>query len=102
MYVSYRTSLLTPGVGKATSLRTGKSRDRIPVGGEIFRAILMDPEARLLLFTVCTDSSSGVKRKEGGADLPHYFRDEMRMEMQLHFRLPAYTVSLHWHVRRPT
>jgi len=62
----------------------------------------MGPEARSLNLIVRTDSSSGVKRKGVVLTSHSSSRDELRMEMKLYFCLAAYTLSLHWHVRRST
>jgi hypothetical protein len=61
-------------------LRTGRSGDRIPVGGEIFRNFQSGPEAHPASCTMGTRSFQGVKRPGRGADHPPPCSTEAKKE----------------------
>ena len=68
LYRNYRETLNS--VGTATRLRAARSKDRILVGGEIFRTLSDRPGAHPASYTMGTESFQRVKRPEGGVDNP--------------------------------
>jgi len=65
------------------SLRTGRSGDRIPVGGDIF--VQTGPESHLTSYTMGTRSFLGVKRLGRGVEYQPPSSAEVKKRVELHF-----------------
>ena len=68
----------------STSPPPGRSEDRIPVGGEIFRARPDRPGAQPTSYTMGTGSFSGVKRLGRGVNHHPYLAPRLRETVQLY------------------
>ena len=71
------------------SLRAGRSGDRIPVGGKIFRARPDRPRAHSASYTIGTGSFSGVKRVGRGVDHPSPSSVEAKGRVNLYIYSPS-------------
>jgi hypothetical protein len=71
-------------VGVATTLRAGRSEDRIPVGARFFAAVQTGPGAHPASYTMSTGSFSGVKRPGRGVDHPPPSSAEVKERVELY------------------
>ena len=67
------------------SLRTGRSRDRIPVGARFTAPVQTGPGAHPASYTMGTGSFPGVKRPRCGVDHPPPSRAEVEEIVELYF-----------------
>ena len=77
-------------VGIATTVRAGRSGDRIPVGGKIFRTRPDRSWAHRASYTVGTRSFPGVKRPGHGVDHPSLSSVEAKEIVELYFYSPLW------------
>jgi hypothetical protein len=76
-------------VGIATTLRAGRSGDRIPVGARFSAPVQTGPGAHPASCTMGTGSFPGVKRPGRGVDHPPPSSAEVKERVKLYFYSPS-------------
>jgi hypothetical protein len=76
-------------VGIATTLRAGRSGDRIPAGSRISAPVQAGCEAHLATYTMGTGSFLGVKRPGRDVDHPTPSSAEVKERVELYLYSPS-------------